>query len=87
MYNTHINYKSPSHVNKVVTILADLKINHEGICKGCAKGKNIKNQFMNSETKTKATLELSHSDVYAPIPSTSLSGYEYYVAFIDDYIY
>ena len=70
---------------KVVTGLPDLKIDHEGICKGCAKGKNIKNPFPKSETKTKGTLELIHSDVCGPIPSTSLSGYEYYVTFIDDY--
>jgi hypothetical protein len=30
-------------------------------------------------------LELIHSDVCSPIPSTSLSGYVYYVSFIDDY--
>ena len=49
----HINYKAPPHVNKVVTGLPDLKIIHEGICKGCAKGNNIKNPFMKSETTTK----------------------------------
>ena len=30
-------------------------------------------------------MELIHSDVCGPIPSTSLSGFEYYVTFIDDY--
>ena len=30
-------------------------------------------------------MELIHSDVCGPIPSTYLSGYEYYVTFIDDY--
>ena len=65
--------------------IPDLKIDHEGICKECAKGKNIKNPFSKSETKTKGTLELIHSDVCGPMPSTSLSGYEYYVTFIDDY--
>jgi transposase InsO family protein len=30
-------------------------------------------------------LELVHSDVCGPMPSTSLSGYVYYVSFIDDY--
>ena len=68
-----------------MTVLPYLKIDHEGICKGCAKGKNIKNPFPKSETKTKGMLELIHSDVCGPMPSTSLSGYEYYVTFIDDY--
>ena len=35
----HINYKALPHVNKVVTRFPDLKINHEGICKGCVKRK------------------------------------------------
>jgi hypothetical protein len=30
-------------------------------------------------------LELIHSYVFGPMPSTSLSGYVYYVSFIDDY--
>jgi transposase InsO family protein len=30
-------------------------------------------------------LELIHLDVCGPMPSTSLSGYVYYVSFIDDY--
>ena len=38
-----------------------------------------------SEKKTKGTLELIHSNVCGPIPSTYLSFYEYYVTFIDDY--
>ena len=71
-------------MSKVVTSLPDLKIDHEGTCKGCARGNNIKNLFLKIETKTKGTLELIHSDVCGPMPSTSLSGYEYYVTFIDD---
>ena len=72
-------------MSKVVTRLPDLKIEHEGTCKGCVRGKNIENPFSKSETKTKGMLELIHSDVCDPIPSISLSGYEYYVTFIDDY--
>ena len=65
--------------------LPDLKIKHEGIWKGCAKGKNIKNPFPKSETKKKGTLELIHSYVCGPMSSTYLSGFEYYITFIDDY--
>ena len=72
-------------MNKVVTSLPNLNIDHEGTCKGCEKGKNIKNPFPKSETKTKGTLKLIHSNVCGPIPSTYLSGYDYYVIFIDHY--
>ena len=43
------------------------------------------NPFPKSETKTKGTFELIHSDVCGPMPSILLSGYEYYVTFIDEY--
>ena len=72
-------------MSKVVTRLPDLKIEHEGTCKGCAKGKNVKNPFLKSETKTKGMLELIHSDVCGTMPSISLSEYKYYVTFINDY--
>ena len=47
----HINYKALPHVNKVVMGLPDMKIKHEGICKGCAKGNNIKNHFRRVKLK------------------------------------
>ena len=53
----HVNYKALPYVSKVVTGLPDLKIDHEGTYEGCARGKNIKNPFPKSETKTKGTLE------------------------------
>ena len=42
----HINYKELPYVSNVVTGLLDLNIDHEGTCKGCAKGNNIKNPFL-----------------------------------------
>ena len=55
------------------------------MCKGCAQGKNIKNHFPKSDNKAEGILELIHSDVCGPMPSTSLSGYVYDVLFVDDY--
>ena len=81
----HINYKTFPYVSKVVIGLPNLKMKHEGTCKGCAKVKNIKNPFLKGETQTKCRLELIHYEVCGPMPSISLSGYEYYVTFIDDY--
>jgi transposase InsO family protein len=81
----HINYKALPYVSKVVTGLPELKVDHEGVCKGCAQEKNIKNHFPKRESKAKGILELVHSDVCGPMPSTSLSEYVYYISFIDDY--
>jgi hypothetical protein len=71
----HINYKVLPYIYKVVTGLPELKVDHEGICNGCAQGKNIKNPFPKRENKAEGFLELIHSDVCGPIPSSSMSGY------------
>jgi hypothetical protein len=55
------------------------------VCNGCAQGKNIKNPFPKRDNKEEGVLELIHSDVGDPIPSSSINGYVYYVSFIDDY--
>jgi transposase InsO family protein len=81
----HINYKALPYVRKAVTGLLEFKVDHEGVCNGCAQVKNIKNPFPKSDNKAEGVLELIHSDVCGPMPSTSINGYVYYVSFIDDY--
>jgi hypothetical protein len=81
----HINYKALPYICKVVTSLPELKVDHESVCNGCAQGKNIKNSFPKRDNKAKGVLELIHSDVCGPMPPSSISGYVYYVSFIDDY--
>jgi transposase InsO family protein len=81
----HMNYKALPYVSKAVTGLPYFKVDHEGVCKGCAQEKNINNPFPKSDSKAEGVLELIHSDVCGPMPSTSLSEYVYYVSFIDDY--
>ena len=49
------------------------------------KGKNTKKTFPSSERKEKGILEIIHSNVCGPMSSISLSGYVYYVSFIDDF--
>jgi hypothetical protein len=82
---SHINYRALPYVSKAVTGLPYFKVDHEGVHKGCAQGKNIKNPFPKRDSKEEGVLELIHLDVCGPMPSTSLSGYVYYVSFIDDY--
>jgi hypothetical protein len=43
--SAHINYKALPYVSKAITGLPELKVDHEGVCNGCAQGKNIKNPF------------------------------------------
>ena len=60
-----------------------MQTKHEGVCKGCVKGKNTKKKFPSSESKAKGILEIIHFDVCGLMSSSSLSGYAYYVSFID----
>ena len=78
-----MHYRALSLASNAVNGLPEIQTKHEGIYKGCAKGKNIKKTFPSSESKTKRILEVIHSDVCGPMSSNSLSEYVYYVFFID----
>ena len=71
----HVHYKALPIVSKLVIGLPEIQIEHEGIWKGCAQGKNTKNPYPNNDIKSKGILDGIHS----------LSGYVYYASFIDDY--
>ena len=81
----HVHYRSLPMARKAVLGLPEIREKHEGICKGCTKGKNAKKTFSSSEIKDKGILEIGHSDVCRPMSSSSLSGYVYYVSFIYDF--
>jgi hypothetical protein len=80
-----INYKPLPYICKAVTSLSKLRVDQEGICNGCAQGKNVKNPFSKRDIKAEGVLELIHSDVCGPMPSFSNNGYVYYVSFNNDY--
>ena len=67
--------------------MPEFSYEHDGICKGCAHGKNDKKSFPNSSSRSKGILDLIHSDVCGPLTSPLMSGCLYYVIFIDDWYY
>ena len=69
----------------MVTGMPEVSPKHDGICKGCALGKNTKKSFSISKNRSKGILDLIHSDICGPMSSPSLSGCLYYVLFIDDH--
>jgi hypothetical protein len=81
----NINYRALHFLKKIIEGIPKLKSTHEGICKGCALGKNTKKPFPGSKNQSKVILDLIHSDVCGPIPVRSLGGSLYYVIFINDY--
>ena len=81
----HVYYRALPLAIKVVKGLPEIQAKHDGVCKGCVKGKDTKKTFPSSESKEKGILEIIHFDVCGPMSSNSLSRYVYYVSFIDDF--
>jgi hypothetical protein len=80
----HINYQALPFLRKMVEGIPELKSTHEGICKGCALGKNIKKPFPSSNNRSKEILDLIHSDVCSPMPVKSLGGSLSYVTVLPE---
>ena len=70
---------------EITTGVPDFSTNHFDTCRGCAMGKFAKTHFPNSDSRVTGILDLIHSDVSGRMYHVSLSGYEYYVLFIDDH--
>ena len=81
----HLHYRALPSVSRAVLGIPELQAKHGGVCKGCTQGKNVKKPFPSSESKAKGILDIIHSDVCGLMATTSLSGYSYYVSFIDDF--
>ena len=71
----HVHYKALRLARKAVEGLPEIQTKHDGVCKGCVKGKNTKKTFPSNESKAKGVLEIIHSNVCGPMSSSSLSGY------------
>ena len=81
----HVHYRALPIASKAVECIPEIQAKHDGVYKGCAKGKNTKKTFPSSESEEKGILEIIHSDVCGPMSSSSLSRYVYYVSFIDKF--
>ena len=55
------------------------------VCEACQLGKAHKQYFSTTETKTTQVLELIHTHLWGPSPTTSRNGFKYYISFVDDY--
>jgi transposase InsO family protein len=81
----HLHHRALPLLRQMVTGLPEFSLDQQGVCKGCALGKNVKATFPSSETRSKGILDLIHSDVGGPMSVASVKGASYYVTFIDDF--
>jgi hypothetical protein len=70
----YINYQALPFLKSMVEGILELQSTHEGICKGCALGKNIKKPFPSNNNRSKEILDLIHSDVCGLMPLKYLGG-------------
>lgn len=56
-----------------------------GKCETCAQGKQTRNPFGTSETKSTQILEIIHSDLCGPMETQSIGHAKYILTFIDDF--
>ena len=81
----HLHYRALPSLRKVVTGLPEFEVQHDGVCRGCALGKNVKKPFPNSDNRANGVLDLIHSDLCGPMSVTTQSGHLYFMTFVDDY--
>lgn len=58
----------------------------DSLCEGCILGKQHRENFRSGKSiREKAPLEIIHSDLCGPMQTTSISGNNYMLTFIDDF--
>jgi GAG-pre-integrase domain len=65
-------------------ILRHLNMSDLGLCIECAKGKQISMRKYTVNCMT-YVLELIHTNICGPFPTTTSNGHVYFISFIDDY--
>ena len=81
----HLHYRALPALPRMVSGIPKLQVEHDGICRGCVLGKNVRSPYPSSDNRSKGILDLVHSDVCGPMAVESMSGCLYFLTFIDDY--
>ena len=81
----HLRHPALRMLTEMTTGMPESSTESSGVCRGCALGKYTKTAFPSSDSRSEGVLQLIHSDLCDPMSSTSLTGYDYYITFIDDF--
>lgn len=63
----HLHYGALPKLQNSVTGMPDILNDHDGVCRGCVLGKNVKSFFPSSSRRSKGILDLVHSDICGPM--------------------
>ena len=81
----HLHHPNLRMLREMTTGMPEFNTESSGVCRGCALGKYTKIAFPSNDSRSEGVLQLIHSDLCGPMSFASLTGYEYYVIFIDDF--
>ena len=84
----HHDYNSVKYmISKQLVTRIDIKSKQapDPICEPCLSGKMNANPFPSSTTRASKPLKLIHTDLHGPFKVRTMSGYRYWITFIDDY--
>jgi hypothetical protein len=81
----HLHYRELSILREIVTSFLEFNIELQGVCRGCALGKNAKDDFPSTKSRSKGILDIVYLDVSGMMSEASLHGSSYYVMFINDF--
>ena len=82
---SHLHHPTLRMLRDMTTGLLDFSTEPSGVCRGCASGKYTKTAFQSSDSRSEGVFELIHSNLCGPTSSASLTSFEYYITFIDDF--
>jgi hypothetical protein len=68
----HLHYKAFPIMRDIVIGLPEFNIEKQGVCRGCALGKNAKIVFPSSKSRSKGILDIFHSYVSGSMSVASL---------------
>lgn len=81
----HLPFDIISHLNKLGFLHVTSVLPTPGICSSCQMAKSKHLPYVLNEKRALFPLELIHCDLWGPAPVKSVSGYAYYVIFVDDF--
>jgi hypothetical protein len=70
----HLHYRALPILRGIVIGLLDFSVEQQGVCRGCALGKNAKDDFPSRESRSKGILDRIHSDVSGLMSVASVQG-------------
>ena len=83
--NLNFNYLQQLHNDKMVEGFPLIQTSN-GVCSSFLVGKHPEKRYdFGKEHRVASILDLIHSDVAGPIPTTSINGCRYFLTCIDDY--